>query len=113
MVTKALQSGACILVESSVVKPVRLSSHGKQSVPISVISCKNSISNAKPHVLTSNTTRFQTGNKVLLDQWHMLHKFLFIAAGMPIGQFLLQLSCLIITKFHNKYNTLEINDNTN
>jgi hypothetical protein len=63
MVTKALQSGACVFVESSVVKPVRLSSHGKQSVPISGFSCKNSISNAKPHVLTSNATRFQTGNK--------------------------------------------------
>lgn len=60
---KALQSGACAFVESCVVKPVRLSSQQKQSVPISAISCKNIISKAKPHVFTSNETRFQTGNK--------------------------------------------------
>lgn len=60
---KALQSGACAFVESCVVKPVRLSSQRTQSVPIPAISCKNIISNAKPHVFTSNATRFQTGNK--------------------------------------------------
>eukprot|EP00253_Pinus_taeda_P005637 PITA_05637 len=38
MVTKALQSGANAFVGSSVVKPARLSSNGKQSVPISAIS---------------------------------------------------------------------------
>eukprot|EP00253_Pinus_taeda_P019773 PITA_19773 len=63
MVTKALQGGASAFVGSSVVKPARLSSNGIQSVPISAISCKNSISSANPYVLTSNTTRFQTWKK--------------------------------------------------
>lgn len=63
MATKALQSGASAFFECSVVKPARLSSNGKQCVPISAISCKNSISSAKPYVLTSNATGFQTGKK--------------------------------------------------
>jgi len=63
MVTKALQSGACAFVENFMAKPARLSSNGKQSVPISVISCKKSTSCAKPYVLTSNATIFQTGKK--------------------------------------------------
>eukprot|EP00253_Pinus_taeda_P008448 PITA_08448 len=63
MVTKALQGGASTFFESSVVKPSKLSSNGKQSVPISAFSCKNNISSAKPYVLTSNATGFQTGKK--------------------------------------------------
>lgn len=63
MVTKALQGGACAFVESSAIKPVRFSSHGKKNVPISAISCKNGISNTKPYVLTSNATGFQTGKR--------------------------------------------------
>ena len=63
MVTKALQGGASAFVGSFVVKPARLSSNGIQSIPISAISCKNSISSAKPYVLTSNATGFQTGKK--------------------------------------------------
>jgi len=107
MVTKALQSGACIFVVSYVVKATLLYSHGKHSVPICVISCKNNISNIKPHVLTNNTTRFQTWNKVLLDQWRMLHKFLFTVKSMPIGK-----SCLflwLIIHLHLQFFTFSYN----